>query len=158
RQRAGGGLHPIRGTDVVFDQNRNAVQGTARTFASVLTVEFGGDCLGIMIELNYRVQAWSLLVPVQSTDSLQILLGQPARRELSRLHARLQLGESDLVKLGRRKARGHFLLRGGIDRADRRQRSRQSGNHARLQELSSAGYRFRAIVFVFRHWIRLSSF
>ena len=41
-ERTGGGLHPIVGVDVVFDQDRNAVQWSARSPVLAFAIERGG--------------------------------------------------------------------------------------------------------------------
>ena len=49
RQRAGRGLHPVARRDIVFDQNRNPVQRTARSLRAPLTIQRVGNGQGVGI-------------------------------------------------------------------------------------------------------------
>ena len=88
RQRARRGLLAIAGVDVVFQQNRNAVQRTALPLTPTLIVELPRDVSRVGIELDDRVQ---VELPIDHLDPVQIDVEQLLRAQLPARHQRLHL-------------------------------------------------------------------
>ena len=68
-QRSRRGLHPVAGVDVVLEEQRDAVQRTARLAARALRIELLGDGQRIGIELDDGVEGGPALV--EHVDALQ---------------------------------------------------------------------------------------
>ncbi len=88
RQRASGGLHPVRCVDVVFEQNRDAVERPSRATLRTFAVERIGDFKRVGVHLDHRAQHRAVLV--QRLDSLDIGLDKLPRRALPRFHRCLE--------------------------------------------------------------------
>src|SRR4030095_8961706 len=90
-QRARSGLLAIAGVDVVFQQNRNAVQRTALPLMPTLFVELPRDAARVGIELDDRIQVES---PVDQLNPAQIDVEQLLRAQLPARHQRLHLPDA----------------------------------------------------------------
>ena len=97
RQRSRSCRHPVGGVDVVLDHHRHAVQRPARATCGPLRVESVGDRERLRVGLEHRVEHRSRAVDL--LDALQIHLGEGTSRELSGLHALLQLADRNLLEI-----------------------------------------------------------
>ena len=104
RQRAGRGGHPVGGVDVVLEQHRDAVERPARSLGGPLLVERLGQRERLRVGLDDRLERDVL--PVHGRDPLEIQLDHALRGVAARRHARLQLGDGDLLELERRQGGG----------------------------------------------------
>src|SRR5207248_6602064 len=94
RERSGGRLHVVLRRDVVFDQKRNAVEGTADTPGLALVVQTGGNRDRVRICFDDRVQR-----RIELPDAIEIALDQIVCGELPRSHCGLQLRNRFLEEL-----------------------------------------------------------
>ena len=94
RQRASRRLHLVGGVDVVFEQDRDAVQRSARTALGSFAIERLGNGERIGVGLDHAAQRWA--AAIDRLDALQVRLDYLARAGLAARLARLQLGDADL--------------------------------------------------------------
>ena len=93
-QRRGSGLHAVGGIDIIFDQDGNPVQQSAYLPCLALRVESIGDFQGIRIQLDDRINVWTVLVDF--LDALHVQLGESTRRQLARFHFLLKIRDRPL--------------------------------------------------------------
>src|SRR5208282_308529 len=97
RQRTRRSIHAVSGIDVVFDQDRNAMEQPARPLRLALLIERVGDLQRLRVEFDDRVDHRAGLVDL--LNARQVLLGQRARRILTGLKGFLDFVNRDFVEL-----------------------------------------------------------
>src|SRR5215469_1156060 len=93
-QRSGGGLHAVCSSDVVFDQNGNAMQRSLGILGAA--IEIIGDGLRLGIGLDYGVHFGSRLVG--GLNAGEIVLGQTSGGKLAISQASHDRFDSDFVQ------------------------------------------------------------
>jgi hypothetical protein len=83
RARSGGGHHAIPGRDVVFEQNRDAVQRAAHAPAAPVGVSLVRDRERVGVELEDRIERRT--IAIERLDAREILFRDPSRCAATRL-------------------------------------------------------------------------
>ena len=99
RQRTSSCHHAIGSIDVVFDQNRYAMQRPAKMFLFAFLVELLGDAERVGIYLDNAVDGRPMLI--DGLDAREIFFGDGVRGEPAGSHAFLQFVHGNFVKLER---------------------------------------------------------
>jgi hypothetical protein len=97
RERSGRRHHAILGRDVVFDDDGNAVQRTARAARLAFGVELVGDRQRVRIRLQDGADRGPLAV--EGGDSRQIFFSERPRGVLPGLHPVLQFDDRRFVEI-----------------------------------------------------------
>jgi hypothetical protein len=98
-ERPGGGQHAIAGCDVVFDEDGDAVQRTARAPGFPLGIQTVGVLQRVRIDLDHAPDRGSL--PIDRLDSREVLLDERAGRVPSGLHSLLEIRNRCLFDIER---------------------------------------------------------
>jgi hypothetical protein len=73
-ERTGRCHHFVAGFDVVLDEDRDAMEGSARAFVFALTIEVSGDGGGVTIQFDDGVEVRALSINL--SDAREIFLDQ----------------------------------------------------------------------------------
>jgi hypothetical protein len=140
-ERARTRAETVGGVDVVLEQDRNAVQRTARPFAAALRVEPAGNGLRVRVQLEDAREVEPL---VDAPDAPQVDVHELARGQAARLHHPLQprdRGAGDLEVDVEMRLQDRRILGGGLAGACRGERGdcrAAACEGAGLEERSSA--------------------
>src|SRR5215467_14661656 len=89
-----GRRHHVRGVDVVFEHDRDAMQWAAHVAGPTLLVEPPCDFPRVLVHFEDRPKGGTLLV--QTRNPIQVELDQVGSSEVAALHGRLQIGDCRL--------------------------------------------------------------